>query len=58
MLLPVRASIFSALHILTKFKYSVKAVGMGYLRHSSPVYFEDFLYDLEKDPIEKNNLIF
>ena len=25
--------------------------------HSSPIYFEDFLYDLEKDPIEKNNLV-
>lgn len=40
-----------------KYKYSVKAVGMGYVRHSSPVYHEDFLYDLEKDPIEKHNLV-
>lgn len=40
-----------------KYKYSVKAVGVGYVRHSSPVYYEDFLYDLEKDPIEKHNLV-
>ena len=30
---------------------------MGNTLPSSPVYFEDFLYDLEKDPIEKNNLV-
>lgn len=40
-----------------KYKYSVRALGVGYVRHSSPVYFEDFLYDLEKDPIEKHNLV-
>ncbi len=40
-----------------RYKYSVKAVGMGYTRHSSLVYHEDFLYDLEKDPIEKYNLV-
>lgn len=40
-----------------KYKYSVKAVGVGYVRHSSSVYHEDFLYDLEKDPIEKHNLV-
>ncbi|MBR4050558.1 MAG: sulfatase-like hydrolase/transferase [Clostridia bacterium] len=40
-----------------KYKYSVRALGVGYVRHSSPVYHEDFLYDLEKDPIEKHNLI-
>lgn len=40
-----------------KYKYSVKAPGSGNLCHSSHVYFEDFLYDLEKDPIEKNNLV-
>lgn len=40
-----------------KYKYSVRAVGSGNLCHSAPVYFEDFLYDLEKDPIEKNNLV-
>lgn len=40
-----------------KYKYSVKAVGMGNVCSGSPIYFEDFLYDLEKDPIEKNNLV-
>ncbi len=40
-----------------KYKYSVRALGVGYVRHSSPVYFEDFLYDLEKDPIEKHNIV-
>ncbi|MBQ2963668.1 MAG: sulfatase-like hydrolase/transferase [Clostridia bacterium] len=38
-------------------KYSVRALGSGNVLHSSPIYFEDFLYDLEKDPIEKNNLV-
>ncbi|MCH5170917.1 MAG: sulfatase-like hydrolase/transferase [Oscillospiraceae bacterium] len=41
-----------------KYKYSVKAPFLsGNLSPSSPVYFEDYLYDLEKDPIEKYNLI-
>ncbi len=41
-----------------KYKYSVRAaINLGYLRHKSTVYFEDFLYDLEKDPIEKHNLV-
>lgn len=41
-----------------KYKYSVRTAGIvGYVHHSSKVYFEDFLYDLEKDPIEKNNLV-
>lgn len=40
-----------------KYKYSVRACGSGNIRHSAKVYFEDFLYDLEKDPIEKNNLV-
>lgn len=40
-----------------KYKYSVKSPGPGaYLPHSK-IYFEDFLYDLEKDPLEKNNLV-
>lgn len=38
-------------------KYSVRALGSGNMLHSSPIYFEDFLYDLENDPIEKNNLV-
>lgn len=41
-----------------KYKYSVRApFPSGNAIHSSPVYFEDYLYDLEKDPIEKYNLI-
>lgn len=41
-----------------KYKYSVRAITpSGFITHSSKVYFEDYLYDLEKDPIEKNNLI-
>lgn len=41
-----------------KYKYSVRAsTSLGFVLHSSPVYFEDYLYDLEKDPIEKFNLI-
>lgn len=41
-----------------RFKYAVRdAAPVGYAHHSSKVYFEDYLYDLEKDPIEKNNLI-
>ncbi len=41
-----------------RYKYSVRTAGIvGYIHHSSKVYFEDFLYDLEKDPIEKNNLV-
>lgn len=40
-----------------KYKYSVRGPEFGYIAHSSSVYFEDFLYDLEKDPIERFNLI-
>lgn len=41
-----------------KYKYSVRSITpSGFTTHSSKVYFEDYLYDLEKDPIEKNNLI-
>lgn len=41
-----------------QYKYSVRALApTGYTLHRSPVYFEDYLYDLTKDPIEKNNLI-
>ena len=41
-----------------RYKYSVKdAMPLGYLHHSSSVYFEDYLFDLEKDPIEKHNLV-
>lgn len=41
-----------------RYKYSVRAsTALGYAIHSSPVYFEDYLYDLQNDPIEKNNLV-
>lgn len=41
-----------------KYKYSVRACAIsGFTTHSSKVYFEDYLYDLEKDPIEKHNLV-
>ncbi len=38
-------------------KYSARAVGPGMVKHSSSVYFDDFLYDLKNDPYEKNNLV-
>ena len=38
-------------------KYSVRAIGSGMMKHSSSVYFDDFLYDLRNDPHEKNNLV-
>lgn len=41
-----------------KYKYSVRAPFIsGFSAPGSAVYFEDYLYDLEKDPIEKHNLI-
>lgn len=41
-----------------RYKYSVRSLApSGYLHSSSRVYFEDYLYDLEKDPIEKHNLV-
>ena len=40
-----------------KYKYSVRSLGQGFICHSSKFYYEDYLYDLEKDPIEKNNLV-
>ena len=41
-----------------KYKYSVRTLApTGYVTHNSDVYFEDYLYDLSVDPIEKNNLI-
>lgn len=41
-----------------KYKYSVRAsTALGFVTAGSPVYFEDYLYDLEKDPAEKYNLI-
>lgn len=41
-----------------RFKYEIRdAAVTGYAHHSSKVYFESYLYDLEKDPNEKHNLI-
>ncbi|MDD6728557.1 MAG: sulfatase-like hydrolase/transferase [Eubacteriales bacterium] len=41
-----------------RYKYAIRSMsGTGYIHHSAKPYFEDYLYDLEKDPIEKNNLI-
>lgn len=40
-----------------KYKYSVRALGSGFTQHKAKVYFEDYLYDLEKDPCEKVNLV-
>ena len=41
-----------------KYKYSVRATTAGgFVVAASPIYFEDYLYDLEKDPNEKHNLI-
>ena len=39
------------------FLYSVRAVGIGYVKAKAKVYFEDYLYDVNADPIQKNNLI-
>ena len=40
-----------------KWKYSVRAPGKGGGDAASDVYEEDFLYDLEADPHERNNLV-
>lgn len=41
-----------------RYKYSIRdASPCGYIHAKAKVYFEDYLYDLEKDPIEKHNLI-
>ena len=41
-----------------RFKYAVRDLSpLGYTHGKSKVYFEDYLYDLEHDPIEKTNLI-
>lgn len=39
------------------FKYSVRSPKGGMTSHSAVVYYEDYLYDLRTDLIEKNNLI-
>ena len=41
-----------------KYKYAIRdAAVTGYAHGKANVYFEDYLYDLEKDPCEINNLI-
>ena len=41
-----------------RFKYEIRDAAItGYAHHQAKVYFEDYLYDLEKDPNEKVNLI-
>ena len=41
-----------------KYMYSVRCPIKGdWLLHSSDVYAEDYLYDIENDPYEKNNLV-
>lgn len=41
-----------------RYKYSVRApFKIGMTAHDSKIYVEDYLYDLENDPIEKNNLV-
>lgn len=39
------------------YKYSVRAIGSGFTKYKSKVYFEDYLYDLKKDPCETINLV-
>ncbi len=41
----------------SKWKYSVRADSAGDIGKNSPVYYDDFLYDLENDPFEHKNLI-
>lgn len=41
-----------------KYTYSVRSAALtGYVKSSAKVYFEDYLYDNEKDPAQKQNLI-
>lgn len=41
-----------------RYIYSVRSAAKeGYLMSSSPLYFEDYLYDMEKDPYQQENLI-
>lgn len=37
--------------------YSVRALGIGYIKAQAKIYFEDYLYDVNKDPIQKINLV-
>jgi arylsulfatase A-like enzyme len=40
-----------------RWKYSVRATGNGWDEMDSPAYAEDSLFDLEKDPHERKNLV-
>ena len=40
-----------------EWKYSARAIGSGFFKSKAVHYFDDFLYDLENDPHEKNNLV-
>ena len=40
-----------------RWKYSVRAPNTSGKEPSSDVYMEDFLYDLDADPHERNNLV-
>lgn len=40
-----------------QYKYSVRAEGDAWTQPAANTYYEDFLYDLSKDPFEKNNLV-
>lgn len=40
-----------------RYKYAVRAVGAGMTKYKAKFYFEDYLYDLQADPIERYNLI-
>ncbi len=37
--------------------YSVRAVGIGYIKWRAKFYFEDYLYDVNKDPHQRTNLV-
>lgn len=40
-----------------QYKYAVRAVGAGMTKYKAKFYFEDYLYDLQEDPIERYNRI-
>ncbi|MFW6286532.1 MAG: sulfatase-like hydrolase/transferase [Candidatus Sumerlaeota bacterium] len=40
-----------------RWKYSVRALEAGNMEQHAEKYIEDFLYDLEEDPHERNNLV-
>ena len=40
-----------------KWKYSARAIGLGVLNAGAVHYRDDYLYDMQNDPFEKNNLV-